>query len=228
MLFVLVIAFLFNVSLAAQSRDIKPSKPDLQKVYNEALVWSKTKLEEMPGLQELQSTSGIGVCKGKDADASNVGDVSADAKADLALVPGCTRKKHPDSEDGSLKSSETQTSQDKILVFVSFSMPKASLEALSQGAAQHNAVLVMRGLKNDSFKATQKAFQDLGGQIQSGIEINPEAFDTYHIKRVPVFVLVKAEASNNPKDPSKELARLSGNVSLAFASEKLRGAQNLS
>ena len=195
----------------------KTVKPDLQKVYEEALRWSKTKLEEMPKPEELQSMSGIGVCKGKDTDESKDADSEATKlQEDLPLAPGCSRKKQGDADV--LKNSQTQSPQHKILVFVSFSMPKASLLALSQEAEKYQAVLVMRGLRDDSFKATQSAFQELGGEMQSGIEINPEAFETYQIKHVPVFVRVKS----TPAKETKELGRLSGNVSLAFAAQKLR------
>ena len=97
-------------------------------------------------------------------------------------------------------------------------MPKQSLVALSKEAKNHGAVLVMRGLKDDSFKETQAAFGYLGKDVESGIEINPEAFETYQIKQVPVFVLVKTTQGRDPR----EVSRLSGNVSLTFAAKKLK------
>ena len=105
-----------------------------------------------------------------------------------------------------------------VLVFVSFSMPKASLTALSKDAEKYSAVLVMRGLKGDSFKDTQAAFQSLGEEERSGIEINPDLFETYQIQQVPVFVRVKS----TPEGDLQEIGRLSGNVSLVFASQKLQ------
>lgn len=207
MLFALVI--LFNLGfLEAQSKS--ESKPDLQKVYSEALTWSKTKLSAMPDAKAAQSTSGIGVCHG------------AKKQEVLEISPGCKKnvQKNMDSVLDQVVSEPQDVSdhQEKILVFVSFSMPSASIKALSQEAEKHHAVLVMRGLKDDSFKATQTAFQELGKDVQSGIEINPEVFETYQIKQVPVFVLVK---SIQGKDP-RELSRLSGNVSLSFAAKKLK------
>jgi type-F conjugative transfer system pilin assembly protein TrbC len=207
MLFALVI--LFNLGfLEAQSKS--ESKPDLQKVYNDALTWSKTKLEDMPDAKALQDTSGIGVCHG------------ANKQEVLEISPGCKKNAQKDIENVldqvTSDKQDVREPQEKILVFVSFSMPSASIKALSQEAEKHHAVLVMRGLKDDSFKATQTAFQELGKDVQSGIEINPEAFETYQIKQVPVFVLVK---SIQGKDP-RELSRLSGNVSLSFAAKKLK------
>ena len=127
--------------------------------------------------------------------------------------------------DGVIDDDKVKNQAPKILVFVSFSMPKASLRALAQEVAKHNAVLVMRGLKGDSFKVTQKAFleiltegknldpKNIANQDMQGFEVNPELFKTYKITKVPVFVLIKK---------TSEISRLSGNVSLDFAAKKLK------
>jgi conjugal transfer pilus assembly protein TrbC len=187
-----------------------PAKPDLQKVYSDALTWSKTKLEAMPNTQDSHGTAGV--C------------VGAKAGEPLAIKPSCPKKQKLAAvdvmDDDKTPESRRHVHADigsppvsKILVFVSFSMPKASLKALAYEAAKHNAVLVMQGLKDDSFKTTQLAFQELVGEGQ-GVEVNPELFKAYQIKHVPVFVLVKGD---------QELGRLSGNVSLNFAANKLKG-----
>ena len=203
MLFRLVLCFglsALEASVPAQA------KPDLQKVYNEALSWSKSKLKEMPDLKEsaaIVNSSTTGVCRGQQ-----------DNKGELAIAPGCPKKNREEMEN-----EQHATAKDpKILVFVSFSMPKASLTALAKEAEKFGAVLVMRGLKGDSFKETQAAFQALGEEERSGIEINPELFETYQIQQVPVFVRVKASTEGE----LQEIGRLSGNVSLAFAAQKLQ------
>ena len=207
-------------------------KPDMQKVYDEAVNWSKTKLDKMPDTASSHETAGIGVCRGasegeplmikppcsKKQKINEVVDgVIDDAKANTSLVSG--RNPHADI----LLSSTNQVP--KILVFVSFSMPKASLRALAKEAAKHNAVLVMRGLKSDSFKTTQKAFleiltegknldpKSMVNQDMQGFEVNPELFKTYKITKVPMFVLIKN---------TQEISRLSGNVSLEYAAKKLK------
>ena len=211
----------------------------MQKIYDEAKNWSKTKLDKMPDTDTSHATAEIGVCRGasegeplmikppcsKKQKINEVVDgVIDDAKANTSLVSA--RNPHADI----LLSSTNQVP--KILVFVSFFMPKASLRALASEAAKHNAVLVMRGLKGDSFKTTQKAFLELavedgkgenldpkdidqgdGQNSMQGFEINPELFKTYQIKKVPTFVLAKN---------TQEISRLSGNVSLDFAAKKLK------
>ena len=210
----------------------KSDKPDMQKVYDEAVNWSKTKLDKMPDTATSHETAGIGVCRGasmgepliikapcskKQKIEEVVDGVISDDKATDLLVSG--RNSHADIL------STSKNIEPKILVFVSFSMPKASLRALACEAVKYNAVVVMRGLKGDSFKTTQKAFLEIVGgdknldpknianQDMQGFEVNPELFKAYKIVSVPVFVLVKN---------TQEISRLSGNVSLDFAAKKLK------
>jgi len=204
MLFRLVLCFGLS---ALEATTLANAKPDLQKVYNEALSWSKDKLLEMPNAQQSAATispSKTGICRGQ-----------KDDSGELAITSGCKKKSqnHGMEEDYSNNRIKTPT----ILVFVSFSMPKASLTALSKEAERFGAVLVMRGLKGDSFKDTQAAFQALGEEERSGIEINPELFETYKIQQVPVFIKVKTA----PEGDLQEIGRLCGNVSLVFATQKL-------
>lgn len=115
-------------------------------------------------------------------------------------------------------------SPDKIFIFVSLSLPMESLKQLARDATTHNAVLILRGLKENSFKETVDGLKEMvqggegddskgfEGDFDGGFEINPMLFETYHITHVPVFIHVKND---------QEQARLSGNVTLPFASQKL-------
>ena len=100
--------------------------------------------------------------------------------------------------------------KDQLLVFVSFSMPEASLKSLARDAEQHNAVLVMRGLYEDSFVKTANKLKDLG----IGVDINPELFETYQVTAVPMFVSVKS---------GQPLWCLKGNVTLGFVLKRFKG-----
>jgi type-F conjugative transfer system pilin assembly protein TrbC len=100
-----------------------------------------------------------------------------------------------------------------ILVFVSFSMPEASLKSLAQEAQrtwtrgdasqQHHAVLVMRGLYQDSFVKTASKIQELG----IAVDIHPELFETHHVTSVPTFVRL---------EDGQPIHSLKGNVTLDF------------
>ena len=93
---------------------------------------------------------------------------------------------------------------ERIMIFVSFSMPDASLKALAQDAKKHNAVLVMRGLYQDSFVKTASRLQELGITV----DVHPELFETHHVTSVPTFVKLK---------DGQPTYSLKGNVTLGFA-----------
>lgn len=119
---------------------------------------------------------------------------------------GC---KDCDSKIQNLSNSDIENG---ILVFVSFSMPEVSLIELNEQAQKYNATLVLRGIHKDSFLATKDKILEINPNGLR-LDINPELFKQYDIKRVPTFVLVKNGA---------EISRLSGNVTLEFAASKLR------
>ncbi|MDR2781498.1 MAG: type-F conjugative transfer system pilin assembly protein TrbC [Holosporaceae bacterium] len=107
------------------------------------------------------------------------------------------------------------TLENGIIVFVSFSMPKASLMELGDQSQKYNATLVLRGIHEDSFLKTKNKILEInpkGLQLQ----IHPDLFRQYNIKKVPTFVLIKNGV---------EINRLSGNVTLEFAHSKLLEGQ---
>jgi conjugal transfer pilus assembly protein TrbC len=96
-------------------------------------------------------------------------------------------------------------SEERILVFVSFSMPEASLKHLCETLKDHPEVtLVLRGLIEDSMEKTARKIDEIKGVF----EINPELFEQYDVQTVPTFVLVKKD---------KPVAMLKGNITLTYA-----------
>jgi type-F conjugative transfer system pilin assembly protein TrbC len=88
-------------------------------------------------------------------------------------------------------------------------MPEASLKSLAEEAPKHNAVLVMRGLYEDSFVKTARKLKDLNLTI----DIHPDLFENHKITSVPTFIELK---------DNKPAQRLSGNVSLSFCVSKFK------
>jgi len=72
-----------------------------------------------------------------------------------------------------------------ILWFVSFSMPEASLRQAVAQAEKTGAVLLIRGLKGDSFLDTAKAIAVLVGEKEVQFQIDPPLFREYGITSVP-------------------------------------------
>ncbi|GHT93173.1 hypothetical protein FACS1894122_08010 [Alphaproteobacteria bacterium] len=96
------------------------------------------------------------------------------------------------------------------LIFVSFSMPKASLKELSDQCQKYGATLVIRGLYEGSFTKTKDKILEIS-ETGLNLDITPELFKRYDIHKVPTFVLIKN---------GEEVSRLSGNVTFEFVSEK--------
>lgn len=91
--------------------------------------------------------------------------------------------------------SREQPAQSALRVFVTLDMPAASLKGLADQAARSGAVLVLRGLKDHSMRATLGAVQALIGERQLAWQIDPEAFKRFAVERAPTFVLLTGRTS---------------------------------
>ena len=116
-----------------------------------------------------------------------------------------------------------------LLVFVSFSMPDATLARLVDQAARARATLVLRGLVDGSLQKTVLRAQALIGQRKVGFQIDPQAFDRFSISATPTFVLLKAGAVSAPCAagtcfPASSFVAAAGDVSIDYALEYFRRA----
>ena len=119
----------------------------------------------------------------------------------------------------------------KVLIFVSFAMPEATLQRLVDQAALAGATLVLRGLVNGSIRDTVTRMHALIGSRRVAVQIDPEAFDRYGISRTPTFVLVMpsagAESCQSSKgDLPQTFAKVVGDVTLAHALQYLERIQS--
>ena len=80
----------------------------------------------------------------------------------------------------------------RLIVFISLSMPEATLARLVDQAARARAQLLLRGLSEGSLPRTAARIQQLIGMRPVAVQIDPRAFDRYAIQRVPSFVLARA------------------------------------
>jgi conjugal transfer pilus assembly protein TrbC len=118
-----------------------------------------------------------------------------------------------------------------VLIFVSFSMPQATLQRLLDQASRAGATLVLRGLVNGSIRDTVTRMQLLIGSRRVAVQIDPEAFDRYGITRTPTFVLAKDGAATEvcatrACGSSQQFVKVAGDVTLEYAMRYLnRGSQ---
>lgn len=110
-----------------------------------------------------------------------------------------------------------------LLVFVSFAMPEAALSRLVDQAARTRASLVLRGLVDGSLVRTVTRVQQLIGNRQVAVQIDPQAFDRYAVTRTPSFVLVRdaapaaAPCASGLCVPADGYVIAAGDVSLDYA-----------
>jgi conjugal transfer pilus assembly protein TrbC len=114
-----------------------------------------------------------------------------------------------------------------LLVFVSLSMPRPTLQRLVDQAARAKASIVLRGFANGSLRDTVTQVQGLIGSRQVAVQIDPLAFDRYAVTRVPTFVLVRdgtrpVACASGSCAPADSFLRTSGDVSLDYALEHMQ------
>ena len=163
-----------------------------EKLVNESQAQMQTHLPEANALKIGAETSAAQLLKGGTSGCS------------LA----CIKPDEPSMQEELIPQAQPDN---KVLIFISFSMPSDSLKSLFLEAEQQKAVLVLRGLKNNSFKETAQVLRELSVSAS----IDPNLFDKHQITVVPTFVYLKND----------ENVTLSGNVSLIYALEKFKGVQ---
>jgi type-F conjugative transfer system pilin assembly protein TrbC len=103
-----------------------------------------------------------------------------------------------------------------LYIFVSLSMPAVKLIELLQDAKKHQGTLVLRGLKNNSYKETAMFLQKVIQQGENGFIVEPELFQRYQVTRVPQFILVD--------EVTKTFDKITGNITLLYALQEFRRA----
>lgn len=117
---------------------------------------------------------------------------------------------------------QTLASKAHLWIFISLSMPEASLKHLIAQSERSGAVLVLRGFQDHSLRRTFIRIRQLLGKRRATIQIDPRLYDQFGIKVVPTFVLQRSNAitencSSNHCDRSDAFVITSGDVSLDYA-----------
>lgn len=114
-----------------------------------------------------------------------------------------------------------------LFIFVSLTMPRATLQGLVAQAARAKAGIVIRGFAKGSLRDTVAQVQGLIGKQQVAIQIDPLAFDRFAISKVPSFVLVRdgtrpVSCASGSCAPADSFLRAAGDVSLDYALEHMQ------
>jgi conjugal transfer pilus assembly protein TrbC len=119
---------------------------------------------------------------------------------------------------------EPDAAQNTVLVFVSFSMPEASLKALLDASAQTGTPLVLRGMVDGSMQRTLARLRALATGVtpngpQPTVMIDPTAYARFAVDQVPsfVFALEPIHPCECDTCPTPAHLKVSGDVSLSYA-----------
>jgi len=134
------------------------------------------------------------------------------------------------SQIGSAMSPGALPPQEPALrIFVTLDIPLGSLRRLVDQAERSGAVLVLRGLKNQSMRQTVAAVSDLLGERKAGWVIDPEAFERHGVEAAPTFLLTTGEdappCSATTCTVPRPFISVSGDVSLDYALEHMARRQ---
>jgi len=125
---------------------------------------------------------------------------------------------------------------DDLLIFVSFSMPEATLKSIASQAVKARAIVVLRGipggLTGKSWQAAMSRIKPLAA-TGANIQIDPEQFKRYDIQSVPSYVLAlnnknqKIE-SCSPEGCMAKSIKATGDASISYVLEQWTSARDKS
>jgi conjugal transfer pilus assembly protein TrbC len=104
-----------------------------------------------------------------------------------------------------------------LMVFVSLTMPKHSLQQWNIQVTKAGGILVLRGLVNNSMKQTVKKIQEIIGTTEGGFAIDPAKFKQFDIKVVPTVVVIPEGLDSEPAS----FDSVAGDVGLERALENI-------
>lgn len=115
-----------------------------------------------------------------------------------------------------------------LYILVSFGMPQKSLVDYCKQAKKHKAVLVLRGLKNDSIKETANIINSQDLQ-QCQIQVEPRLFSQCNVNAVPVFLKFNRPLKPGDLDSKESIPsyrRVDGLISLNAAIDVIATQQS--
>ena len=114
-----------------------------------------------------------------------------------------------------------------LMIFVSASIPRASLKDLMIQARQSGGVMVFRGLIGGTLRNTQQFLGELAKENVAAI-IDPRLFEVFNVELVPTFVVL-AKPSQDCEESSCNFTpnhdRIVGNITLNYALEQFADGQ---
>lgn len=121
----------------------------------------------------------------------------------------------------------------ELLVLLSFSMPEPIIKSYLEQAAKYKATVVFRGTPSGDLMQFSKIQQRLVGLKPAAmprVDINPNAFKKYDIKRVPSIVLGRTLPGQKLDEsgcaPASDYLAITGEVSVPYALNAFKRSRN--
>lgn len=131
-----------------------------------------------------------------------------------------------------------ELSSKRLYIFISLSLHKQTLRALLREAKRVGGVLVLRGLKENSWQKTIELMLPILEESQNGIILDPTLFKRFKIDRVPTIVLTNDDSTNGESssiessDMTDQSAatfdKIAGNITIHHALRLFRDKGDLS
>lgn len=198
------------------NQPIQPEQIQIEKSLEPSLTLSEEDkrwmLEQVKCCQKINTTDDI---------ATELRTFMSQDSADATKAPNLS---NDPNQKTALNSAEMGLKNDSgLLVFVSFSMPKQSLQAWARQAKKAGGTLVLRGLVENSLRKTLLQIQDvLGAENLNTLNIDPLAFETFGIHTVPAVIVsdqIQTSALALSEVPRFDV--IYGDVGLSYALKKI-------
>lgn len=113
----------------------------------------------------------------------------------------------------------------QLYVFVSFSMGEPALIHYAEEAKRYDAILVLRGFSEGSYKKTAQKLSPIIEKTGQGFVIDPELFTLFDVQTVPTVILARSTALEDAQSAFANASapkhdRLQGHVSLFYTLDK--------
>lgn len=134
---------------------------------------------------------------------------------DIAQMAESYRRPAPPASNGKLSDAP------ELMVFISFALPKETLQRIVLQSEKSGAVLVLRGLKGNSLTKMGEEIATLVGKRNVTALIHPPAFKLFNVTRVPSLVLSRSSQVSRPSAdgcaPAGSFVKVDGDVTQDYA-----------
>lgn len=115
---------------------------------------------------------------------------------------------------GAQQAKDKRLEKERLMVFISSSMPVAAIKSYLDEAQKYNAAVLIKGFVGDSLRDTTKFFETIG-LTNANLKIDPHSFELFNVQSVPTIILTDTSSDQSEITPIHD--RVMGNVPIEYA-----------